>query len=571
MAKKVMDVEDLIQPDALAHVISNKDTLWRGLRSNRVGEIKELRNYLYATDTSTTSNSALPWANKTTVPKLTQIKDNLHANYFSALFPSRDWNRWEGYDEESSDKAEVIKAYMDNKIRLSGFVDTASDLLNDYIDTGMVFGFVDYMADYNNVGGDIIPGYVGPKLHRVSFHDITFDPTAVSFTNTPKIIRSILSLGDIRKMDEEMFQRILSNRNNVGNMAGSGYSFEKADGYIADGFSSIQSYYDSEYVEMLTFYGDIYDKDADVLLENSVIKVVDRAYIISNEEQPSWLGHAPIYSTGWRDRPDNLYAMGPLDNLVGMQYRIDHLENLKADVFDLIAYPVLKIRGEVDDFVYEPGARIYIGDDGDVSPLVPETTALNADFQISNLQDLMEEMAGAPKQAMGFRTPGEKTAFEFDGLQQAANKVFQHKAAHFERTFIEPVLNSMLEVSRRNIEVAEKIRTFDTTLGVEDFLTITKEDITAKGKIVPVGARHFAEKAKRVQEIQGLNAQRQDPTIGVHLSGKEIAKLLAQEIGEDQVYEENVGLFEQMETQKMGQELQVEEQERQIVASETGL
>jgi hypothetical protein len=27
--------------------------------------------------------------------------------------------------------------------------------------------------------------------------------------------------------------------------------------------------------------------------------------------------------------------MGPLDNLVGLQYRIDHLENAKADALDL--------------------------------------------------------------------------------------------------------------------------------------------------------------------------------------------------------------------------------------------
>ncbi len=566
-----MDVEDLIQPDSLAHVIANKQFLWSGLRQPKIAEIKELRNYLYATDTRTTSNSALPWANKTTVPKLTQIKDNLHANYFAALFPSRDWNRWEAYDEESSQKATLIKAYLDNKIRLSGFVDTASSLLDDFIETGMAFGFVDYSSDYNEVEGDIIPAYVGPKLHRISIYDITFDPTAVSFVNTPKIIRSILSLGDIKKMDEEMFLKVMENRKKVTQAVGSGYSFDKTEGYIADGYGSIQSYYDSDHVEMLTFYGDIYDKDSETLMENKIIKVVDRAYVLSEEDQPSWLGHAPIYSTGWRNRPDNIYAMGPLDNLVGMQYRIDHLENLKADVFDQIAYPMLKIRGEVEDFVYAPGERIYTGDDGDVVSLVPDTTALNADFQISNLQEQMEEMAGAPRQAMGFRTPGEKTAFEFDGLQQAANKVFQHKAAHFERTFLEPVLNSMLEVSRRNIQIAEKIRTFDTTLGVEEFLSITKEDITAKGKIVPVGARHFAEKAKRVQEIQALNAQRQDPTIGVHLSGEKIAKLMAEELGEEDLYESNVGLLEQMATQKLANELQVEEQERQSVALETGL
>jgi hypothetical protein len=76
---------------------------------------------------------------------------------------------------------------------------------------------------------------------------------------------------------------------------------------------------------------------------------------MSNEENPSWLGKCPIFHAGWRERPDNLYAMGPLDNLVGMQYRIDHLENLKADVFDQIAYPILKIRGDVEDFDFEPG------------------------------------------------------------------------------------------------------------------------------------------------------------------------------------------------------------------------
>jgi hypothetical protein len=571
MAKKVMNVEELLQPDALARAVSNKDTLWRGLRQGKITEIRELRNYLYATDTSTTSNQALPWANKTTVPKLTQIKDNLHANYFAALFPSREWNRWESYDEESSEKAKFIETYIDNKVRLSGFVATASDLLDDFIETGMVFAQVDYQSEYNNVMGEIIPGYVGPKVHRISIHDITFDPTAVDFTSTPKIVRSMKSLGDIKKMDEEMFQRVLDAREKVGTIAGTGATFDKSDGYIADGFSSIQAYYDSEQVEMLTFYGDIFDKESGDLLENKIIRVIDRAYVLSEEDQPSWLGHAPIYCTGWRNRPDNLYAMGPLDNLVGMQYRIDHLENLKADVFDLIAYPLLKIRGEVEDFVYEPGARAYVGDDGDVNAMVPDTTALNADFQISGLQEQMEEMAGAPRQAMGFRTPGEKTAFEFDGLQQAANKVFQHKAAHFERTFLEPILNAMLEVSRRNIELAEKVRTFDSSLGVENFLSISKEDITAKGKIIPVGARHFAEKAKRVQEIQALNLQRQDPTIGTHLSGKKIAKILAEELGEEGLYGDNIGIIEQMEIQKFAQEMQVEEQERQAVAAEVGL
>jgi len=97
-------------------------------------------------------------------------------------------------------------------------------------------------------------------------------------------------------------------------------------------------------------------------------------------------------------------AMGPLDNLVGMQYRIDHLENLKADVFDLIAFPPIKQKGYVEDWNWGPGEKIFMAEDADVESLAPDTTALNADQQIHELEMQMEEMAGAPKEAMGIRS-----------------------------------------------------------------------------------------------------------------------------------------------------------------------
>jgi len=49
--------------------------------------------------------------------------------------------------------------------------------------------------------------------------------------------------------------------------------------------------------------------------------------------------------------------MGPLDNLVGMQYRLDHLENMGADIWDFSGYPVQKIKGFVEDYVWQPGKR----------------------------------------------------------------------------------------------------------------------------------------------------------------------------------------------------------------------
>ena len=79
-----------------------------------VAEKTELRRYIYATDTRHTSAGKLPWSNSTTIPKLTQIRDNLFANYMASMFPKRKWLNWEGATEndESKQKVKAIKDYM---------------------------------------------------------------------------------------------------------------------------------------------------------------------------------------------------------------------------------------------------------------------------------------------------------------------------------------------------------------------------------------------------------------------------------------------------------------------------
>lgn len=572
--KTALDVEHLLNPNSLGQEIGYKWNEWRNLRQTWIEEKKELRNYIFATDTTTTSNKKLPWSNSTTTPKLTQIYDNLKANYTAALFPNSKWLRFEP-SENNPDlkrKTEVIESYMVNKLRQSKFPSEIDKLLDDYILYGNCFATVEYAAEYNEVEGEMIAGYVGPRVVRISPYDIVFNPTASSFENTPKIVRSIVSLGGLKKHMEnlgqnEVYQKIYDNRRHVLKSD----STEKADAFVADGFSNITHYYGSGYVELLTFYGDIFDPERGEFKYNRKITVVDRSYIVEDVEIPSWLGHAPIFHAGWRARPDNLYHMGPLDNLVGMQYRLDHLENLRADVFDQIALPMLKIRGDVEAFEYEPGGRIFMGEDGDVGPLVPDATALQADLQINLLSEKMEELAGAPRQAMGIRTPGEKTAFEVQTLQNSASRIFQHKASQFEREFIEPLLNAMIESARRNMDTYDVITTLDDATGATFFREITREDIVAKGAIVPKGARHFAERAQRVQNINQLLMARQDPTIGTHISGKEAARLLTQEIGEPSLYGENITVYEQMETQEALQEAQVDMEERSIIAEEEGL
>jgi hypothetical protein len=203
MAGTTIELKSLLGPDQMAVEIATRWQDWSNLRQKKVEEWKELRNYLYATDTTTTKNAMLPWSNSTTTPKLTQIMDNLHANYFATLFPQQKWMRFEADTRDSNVKAkrDVIQSYMNNKVRQSDFTNVASDLLYDYIQYGNCFATVSWEDSYQvKEAGDLVVNYVGPKMVRISPFDLAFNPTASDFAKSPKIIKSIKTLGEIRRM-----------------------------------------------------------------------------------------------------------------------------------------------------------------------------------------------------------------------------------------------------------------------------------------------------------------------------------------------------------------------------------
>lgn len=574
--KKVAELPVIYQDDP-AKFISN---LWNSSHMGMQGKINqwlELRNYIFATDTSTTSNASLPWKNSTTTPKLCQIRDNLHSNYISSLFPNDQWLSWEAYTKDSAkkEKAQVIEGYMENKCREGHFRTEISKCVYDYIDYGNAFVAPSFESNYKTLeDGSKVPSYIGPRANRISPLDMAFDHQAPSFADSWKIIRSVRGIGELQRLaldqpENAFWKKALENRELIRRNYG-GYSYEdfqKICGFQADGFTNMYDYFMGSQMEVLEFYGDYYNKETNELETERIITVVDRCHTIRNEQIPTWYGGAPIYHVGWRFRQDNLWAMGPLDNLVGMQYRIDHLENAKADGFDLYIQPPLKIVGDVEQFVWGPSAEIHCMEGGDVAPLFTNMNAtIIASNEIQALEDKMELYAGAPREAMGIRTPGEKTAFEVNSLQTAAGRIFQEKATNFEVELLEPLLNGMLEVSRRNLDGSDIIRVMDTEFNAQQFLTITKEDITASGVIRPVGARHFAKQQQDLQNLVGVFNSPLGQMLAPHTSALAISEFINQVIGIKayQIFSPNIGIEEQHETQaainQSQEDLQVQQQ-----------
>jgi hypothetical protein len=583
MAGKVLEIRDLANPDYIAEDIAYKYQHWGQKRIGKEGEWIELRNFIFATDTTTTTAGNLPWKNKTTLPKIAQIRDNLHANYMAALFPNDEWLLWVGEDKESvsKEKAKAITSYMRNKVETGGFQKIVSRLLYDYIDYGNAIADADYVHESHEdpESGEMVDGFIGPRAVRVSPADITFNPLAPTFEESPKIRRMLMGIGELKTLaiensnfryDLAAIERAEDLRHRVSTMDQA--DILKSDGFAMDGFDTIQDYYGSSQVEVLEFVGNVYDEQGN-LKRNRLITIIDRQYVVRDVPNPSWNGGDGMSHVGWRMRPDNLYGMGPLDNLVGMQYRIDHLENIKADLFDFVAHPPLKIRGDVEAFDWEPFAKIEVGDDGDVEILKVDTTALAADTQIQILEQRMEEMAGAPREAMGIRSPGEKTAFEVQKLDDAASRIFQEKIRQFEVFLLEPLLNNMLEVARRHLNTKDIVMTIDDDIGVKQFMTITKDDISARGKLRAKGASHFAARNLLVRNLSETFNSQLGQVILPHVSSVRLAKLWEESLGygKHNLVEANVQVKEQQELQRQTNAATDQLDQEQAVAIEEPL
>lgn len=562
---KVLEIQQSIAQDDGAKAIAWYWDRWDNQRAEVKARWQELKKFLFATDTTTTVNKKLPWSNTTTTPKLCQLRDNLHSNYISAIFPNDKWLSWTAYTSDSAahEKAKTITGYMDNKAREGGLRNKISTLLYDYIDYGNAFAMPSYESRYNTspIDDSLVPSFIGPRAERISPEDIVFNPLATDFKYTPKIIRSVKTLGELIRLsethpDQSFWRDVVIRRLDIKSKYGAYKSEDwgRAEQYSVDGFGNLYDYYMSDYVEILEFYGDIHLEGDTEVKSNRMITVVDRCKVVRDVPINTISGFAPIYHAGWRLRPDNLWAMGPLDNLVGMQYRIDHLENLKADAFDLCVWPPVKIKGEVEEFVWGPGAEIHVDENGDVDELAKNLGAIiTADSQIKELEDKMELYAGAPREAMGIRTPGEKTAFEVNQLMTAAGRIFQEKVTNFEITLFEPLLNGMFEQAVMNFDESDVIRVLDRDLNVTQFKTITKDDINAKGILRPIGARHFSQKSQDLQNLLGIANSNLYADIKPHMSGKELSRFVEDvlNITAYNIFRPNIAVIEASETQQL--------------------
>lgn len=574
-----LDIKTIQEPDGLASAIANKYVTWEAAKDGWYRNARETLENLYATSTRDIYNQTREFDNCTHLPKLTQIRDMLITYYIDAMFSLPDFVEWEPYDQESTklETKNTLKAVVKQMMNDSEFKPVVREIVEDYVDYGMAFATA--VPVNETLNGSVI--YNGPKAVRINPLDIFFDPLASSFDKAPKIIRSIHTLGELVKNAEEFsadtniftdaLNKAIEKRALIRNRITSTEHKEIIADDICNiaGLGSWSAYYDSDLVELLTFYGDLYDIETGKMYSNARIVIMDRSVVLLNESIPNYGFNCNILKAGWRDRKDNLWSMSPLDNLKGMQFMIDFLENKRADIFNFISNPIFITQGDVEmpEYPY-PGCHIGLDVDGNFQMLRPDGTALQADLYIDRYLTLMEEMAGTPREAMGFRTPGEKTAFEVAELNTASSRLFNDKVRKFEEEMLEPLITLMLRIFLSDQTRVAKVKK-TTEYGATIFEDIEVSTLAANGRFKAIGSNTYTEKARIAQTLLQLSntALFADPLIGNYFDPKAIANIISYATGLDKfsnLLKQNARVAEELNMKKAAEFAQQSLEETQI-------
>jgi hypothetical protein len=556
----------------LASFITELWMRWDRDKEQAIDGWREVESYRYATSVSDLKYVENSFTHTTHIPVVSTIAQDLEAILLQVVMPHDDWFTYVPMDSFAArkDQRQAIVSYLKNRLSLNGYFEEVAKLRSDLVTYGNCFSqviHVDESTDDKN-------GYVGFKVKRISPYDIAFDPTAANFMSTPKIIREVISLGELYKrgrngtFDPDIVDRILKERTYSSTHDGND---DKNEQYVPRGFGTYQQYLTSGYVELLWFYGDIYDSFNNELYEHKMYVVADLEVLLYESDVPTPNGIPHIYHSVWEKLPDNLWGMGPLSNIIGMNYQINHRENSKSEGLDRTIYPDKVWLGDVEEMYDEDtGQLTYLAPEGGgVQDLPINTQFLNADLHIDRLNHAARQAARLPSDLVGFRSQGEKTLGEVAALTDGGMRGFIDKAGDFERTSLEQHLRAGIELAYENFGSAMKIPN-QTDSGFIEMLTLTKEDLGVNGTLVPKGARRFARKNQLLASLTQVSATPLAQIAMTHISGKGAAHLIAEllEVQDTGLVEEFAQVLEAGEAQQVAQE---EERRNAMVAGQSSI
>lgn len=463
------------QQTVLAQQLVNRFQQWKTARQPMEAKWKECWDaYLcHMGDLYADPFGPAPDRSRVARPVLYEAVEGIQANLVNALLPT-DENFFTVLGKRESDHqhAEVIEAFLRNRLETLGFSERYAQFLKQAIITGNSVAAVPWVQRHRRqqvtkpievlgvpVGHRVVEEdvltYNGPEFDVIDMFNFYVDPNATRFEEAMVIHRLERPLRHLKALPE-VYANLSGLEGIVLNDETSPHrTHSKGNQGLVEPTEPM--------VELLEIWGDF--TVGKHTYENYVCVVANGERIIRFEANPYHHGMKPFVFTNLIPVPNEIYGISAIEKCLGLQHAINTLTNQKLDVINIsINNPfTYLINDDVFDpntVVTRPGALIPVKSHDTLKPIQYLNNFTIAFDEIADLKGEVEQATGALKflTGAGEIRGGKRTATEIQALVSGGAQKFNGFISHLENTSLEPFLAMVFASAKQFTQTKETVR-----------------------------------------------------------------------------------------------------------------
>jgi hypothetical protein len=409
-------------------------------------------------------------------PVLYEAVEAIHSFLINVLLPGDEkFFSVVGKTEADHEKAQIIEAFLRQKLQETGFYEKYSLFLKQAIVIGNSVAAVPWRQKTRKsretrpitlfgvtVGREKIETesivYEGPDFEVLDMFDFLIDPDEPDFENAKIIRRVERSLAELKRSG--VYQNLDDLHPQVSAEDSHKTSKRQAFG-ISSGILG-QSATRKQNVTLYEAWGDFFIGEK--YFENYVCVVANGNRLIRFEPNPYDCGMKPFVFTTFVPVPNEVYGIGAIEKSLGLQHAINTLTNQKLDVINIsinnpFTYLINDDVFDPDTVVTRPGALIPVKSHDTLRPIQYLNNFTVAFNEIADLKEEINQATGAFKFLTGdMSSDAGRTATEVTALVSGGHQKFSSFTKHLENTSLEPALQLVFEHAKQFLNKPETLR-----------------------------------------------------------------------------------------------------------------
>ena len=488
----------------------------------------ETEGYLKSSALKRVGDVEVNWRHRLSSGKAYEAVETVLGYLMSATFPNRDWFGVEpvvpaAVDEDNLQVARLIKKHLTNKLDESGFKSQWATFLRVLTITGTAVMAIPWRTEYNNrrvrsktvdpatgeetyIAEEVAYNvYDAPKLEVLSNFDVYVDPTVGDpnegdfirkFTKTKAELLQLIDEG-VYDFPKEDVLKISSDN---------GWDLSNTHKHTLKTFEGIdtQPWSPSELVELIEFWGDVYDNETGECIKDQVVTLLN-GEVIAWEDNPFWCGKPFIIGT-YSKTGNSPYGFGGVQPVLGMLHELDIVTNQRLDNLELAINNMWTLRSDgvlqPEEVYTEPGRVLLVGDHGDLQPLTQQNQAWAVTYQEAGLleQSIDKSFGTGNYISSNQQRSGERvTATEVAAVREAGGNRLSTVHKHIEETALIPFLAKLFSLVQQFTIAPVTVRVAGDGADEYNYFELEPTDLNMQVKLRPVGSDNVIERREYVQ------------------------------------------------------------------------